>query len=413
MVLKFLFLVALNFYLTNLAIFCNIKNMYDYVSLNYIEEYDSKIITDAVKTAFSTLGAEKFFKPKMKVLVKVNLPVSVSPNLAKTTHPAVVRAVVDVLNSYNVKCILADSPMKDANNLDKLYFETGMLDVANNSNCELNHNLVATEFDFAQGVGTKSLYMLNILNEVDAIVNIGKVKIDENLGYLGATSNLFGLVAGEYKNLVLNRISTIKGFNNLIIDIAEMLNEKLVLNVLDGIVALEAGNTPRVLSCLAISENAFALDASVIDILGLPAENTFLQDAQIRGHIKLEHPYKLIAEKVEKFKLEDFGLYDLNRESEIHPNKRGEKSYFKNHQKRVSIKPKKCKGCAVCSKVCPTGAIMMKYDKNSELFAEIDYSKCIFCFKCKEICPYNVVDFKTPLGYKMIMKNLNDKNKEA
>ena len=30
----------------------------------------------------------------------------------------------------------------------------------------------------------------------------------------------------------------------------------------------------------------------------------------------------------------------------------------------------KCKGCSICSRVCPTKAIMMKYDKNGELFAQ-------------------------------------------
>lgn len=383
--------------------------MIDYVSLNYLEEYDVDKLKEVVKSAFLILGAEKAFKPKMKVLIKVNLPLSASPNLAKTTHPAVVRAMVDVLNSYGVKCILADSPLKDANNLDKVYFETGMLDVSNTANCELNHDLSANFVDIPDGLSIKSLYMLNLLNEVDAIVNIGKVKIDENLGYLGAASNLFGLVAGEYKNLVLNRLSTQRNFSNLLIDIFESLNKKLVLNVLDGIVALEAGQTPRVLSCLAVSENVFALDAAMIDILGLKKDNTFLLEAAQRGHIKLEHTYKLINEPIEKFQIEDFGLYEFNGESEIHTNKRTQKSYFKTHQNRTTISPNKCKGCSVCSKVCPTGAIMMKYDKNSELCAEIDYSKCIFCFKCKEVCPYKVVDFKTPLGYKMLMKNLKSK----
>ncbi len=384
--------------------------MSDFISLNYIEEYNYKIITEKLKNAFSTLGAEGFLKPKMKILVKVNIPYSVSPNLAKSTHPAVVRAVVDVLNMYGVKCILADWPLKDANDLDKIYFETGMLEVANYSNCELNHDLSNCKFEIPNGISTKALYMLNLINDVDGIVNIGKVKFDEKLGFLGSTANLFGLVAGEYKNLIVNRLSNLQGFNNLLIDIFETLNKKLLLNVLDGIVALEAGDTPRVLSCLGVGANSFSLDAAFIDILGLQRENTILREAAQRGHVKLEHPYRLLNEQIEKFKVADFALQNFNAETELH-NKRSQQKYFKSHQERAIIKPNKCKGCSVCSKICPTNAIMMKYDKNGELFAEIDYSKCVFCFKCKETCPYNVVEMKSPLGYKMLMKNLQTFNK--
>ena len=55
---------------------------------------------------------------------------------------------------------------------------------------------------------------------------------------------------------------------------------------------------------------------------------------------------------------------------------------------------------------------MMKYDKNGELFAEVDYKKCIFCNKCITACPYNVVEQKTPLAYKTMMKEIEKYNKE-
>lgn len=384
--------------------------MSDFVALNYVEEYDIKTIEQAVRTSFLNLNLQ--FKPKMKILVKVNIPNAVSKDNALTTNPAVVSAVVNVLNSFGAKCIVADSPYKNysADYLDQVYFETGMLEMANNSNCELNHNLKTFECQMPDGVRAKSLLMLDVLNQVDAIVNIGKVKMDEVFGYLGACSNLFGLLPGEYKTLVLNRLNCLADYNNLLIDIAQILKSKIFVNVLDGIVALEAGNSQRLLSCLAIGQDVFKLDAAMLKIIGIPFENSLLQQAEERGQINLKYPFKLLGEDVNKFKVEDFALYEFNNQTLINKNTRQQKAYFKTHQKRVSINPKKCKGCGVCARVCPTDAIMMKYDKNGELFANIDYEKCIFCFKCRAMCPYNVVDFKTPLSYKTMLKQIEKQN---
>ncbi len=380
--------------------------MNDFVALNYIEEYDVKKIEEALRASISLLNLEKVIKPKMKVLIKVNLPYEASPNQAITTNPAVVCALANVLTSMGVKCIVADSPFSSKNSLDSVYFQTGMLDAANRSNFSLNHDLSSSEIEIPSGTMAKSLLMLNVLDEVDAIVNVGKVKIDKRFGYLGAASNLLGLLPGEYKDLILNRLATLKDFNNLLIDIFTTIKSKLMFNVLDGIVAQEAGDSQRVLSCLAMSENLFALDAALINILSIPMENTILNQAAERELINLSHPYKTLNEEPAKFKVEDFALADFNNSTLVNKNARQQKSYFNSHQKRVVIKPKKCKGCGVCSKICPTGAIMMKYDKNGELFASVDYSKCIFCFKCKEACPYQVVDFHTPLGYKSLMREI-------
>ncbi len=385
--------------------------MSEFVTLNYIEEYDVSSIENTIRESFFALNLDKLIKPKMKILIKVNMPYPVGKDIALTTNPAVVAGVVNVLSSFGAKCVVADSPFKNFNTdyLDRVYVETGMLEMANTTKCELNHNLKVYEQPMPNGVKTKLLYLLDVINQVDAIVNIGKVKIDENLGYLGACTNFIGLMPGEYKTLALNRLKTLKDFNNLTIDLIEQLQDKLFFNVLDGIVAQEAGNSQRVLSCLAVSDNVFKLDAVMLKILNIDYENTILKQAEERKLINLKNPFKVIGEEIEKFKVEDFALFNFNNESELHKNSKS-KAYFKTHQKRVIIKPNKCKGCGVCSKICPTGAIMMKYDKNGELFADVDYNKCIFCFKCREMCPYKVVDLKIPLSYKTLINGIEKYN---
>lgn len=388
--------------------------MKNLVSLTYLDSYDNLKVKTAIETAFFNLKIDTIIKPNMKVLLKVCLPQSIQPDSAETSHPSIVRGVVDMINSLGAKCIIADSPYKtySLSHLDEVYFDTGMLEVANSSNCELNHNLKIFTINTPNGLKAKSITLLDVINEVDVIINLGKIKIDENLGYLGASANMFGLVPGEMKSLVLNRLNTIGDYNNYLIDIIDALKSKLIFNILDGVVAIEAGETQRMLSCIAMSENIFSLDASIINLLGLNYNNTIIKQASDRGFIDINFPFEIIGEKIDSFRIDDFALYDYDLNTSIHNNISKQKIYFNSHQQRPVIKPKTCKGCSVCSKICPTNAIMMKYDKNGELYADIDYKKCIFCNKCFLSCPYMVVKLKTPIGFKKLHKEINKYNDE-
>ena len=388
--------------------------MSNLVHLSYIDNYKTSKIEECLMSSFENLKISSVFKPKMKVLIKPCLPVSESQDKAKTTHPSIVRALVNILSKMGVKCIVADSPYKkySTTNLDQVYLNTGMLEVANLTSCELNHNLKTSKIETPNGVKAKSLTILDVVNEVDAIINVGKININENLGYSGVTSNLLGLVPGELKTIVLNRLNTLKDYHDYILDMYSALNKKVVLNVLDGIVALELGETQRMLYCLGVSENMLSLDASVCDILNIKHHTTLLKQANERGFIDIEKPYKLVGEELEKFKVEDFALKEFNQNSPINPNSGKKWQYFKANQQRVEIKPNKCKGCSACSRVCPTGAIKMKYDKNGELYASVDYSKCIFCFNCYRTCPYKVVEINTPAKYKTLKKDFDKYNLE-
>ena len=57
---------------------------------------------------------------------------------------------------------------------------------------------------------------------------------------------------------------------------------------------------------------------------------------------------------------------------------------------QVTIDPEKCKGCSLCSKNCPVGAI------HGELKSpfEIDQDKCIKCGVCIAKCPFKAIERK-------------------
>lgn len=378
------------------------------VSLEYLDDYNIDELKVAVEKGFENLNLRGFFKPKMNVLLKVCLPNDSSQDMAESTHPNVVRVFVDYLSKYEVNCIVADSPYgkHSLSYLDSVYLNSGMLEMANLTNCELNRDLSTTKIEIANGIMTKGVQILSVLNKVDAIINIGKLKIDDELGYLGASANIFGIIPADMKTLILNRISCLGDFNNYIIDLIEKLKEKVVLNVLDAVVSLEANKTQRMLNCLAMSECPYSIDGCMVEVLGLKKENTILKQASDRGLFDLNKTNKTIGEKCERFVVEDFSMNEFDNHTEI----KHKKNYFKSHQQRVVIDKKVCKGCKICSQICPTNAILMKCDNQGELYAEIDYKKCIFCKKCLTGCPYSVVKLKTPLAYKNMKKRLKKYN---
>ncbi len=58
--------------------------------------------------------------------------------------------------------------------------------------------------------------------------------------------------------------------------------------------------------------------------------------------------------------------------------------------RQYSIDPEKCKGCTLCSRKCPVGAISGSV-KEAHI---IDTSKCIKCGQCKEVCRFGAVEIR-------------------
>ena len=91
------------------------------VAIKKIDNYNLVNVENALTELFNAIGASKFFKPNLKVLVKINAGVDANPDLAQTTHPAVVQGLINIISKLGAKCIIADSPMKQ-------YSQTNQID---------------------------------------------------------------------------------------------------------------------------------------------------------------------------------------------------------------------------------------------------------------------------------------------
>lgn len=50
-----------------------------------------------------------------------------------------------------------------------------------------------------------------------------------------------------------------------------------------------------------------------------------------------------------------------------------------------------CIGCLLCTKTCPSGAILMKENKK----AKFNMDHCLFCGQCRDICPTEAIKFSS------------------
>lgn len=376
------------------------------VSFKICKQYNPASISTCLDEAFNTLGGlSQFIKPKMKVLIKPDLYKATSPNLAQTTHLAVVSAVAELVAKCGANCVIADSPEGDfsQSKLDAVYSKTEMLSASNDGNASLNTNDKIYIANNPNGVVSKQLYLIDAINEADVIINIGKFRCDKHLGLIGCTQNLFGLTAGKVKNLIQTKCYTQERFYNYILDTYCFLKSKIVLNILDGIVSYETNNTPRILNSLIVGTNPLSVDTLALKIINQSAESSsLLSIAEDRG---LYESFGLLGDDISSVILDDYN-YLVSRTNIRKGNTSHLHKVYLSQFKQVKIAPSECKGCKKCIDFCPVDAISMDGEH-----AIVDYHKCINCFKCVANCPYKVIKTKTPLKYKNIMENINKKIK--
>ena len=59
---------------------------------------------------------------------------------------------------------------------------------------------------------------------------------------------------------------------------------------------------------------------------------------------------------------------------------------------KLKFDPKKCIGCKLCMRDCPTNAIVINKTADNKFEACFDLSKCIYCAQCVDVCPKKALD---------------------
>ncbi len=409
------------------------------ISVKYVEDYAIDNVRSSVLSAINELGGiKKFVKPSDKVVIKANLCGAYSPDKAITTHPNVIRAIVEPILKIGAKCTLVDSSnvSYNDNKIDKVYEVTGMFDLALSTNIKLNKNFNFKTINF-DGKQTKSLNILSVIEEATVIINVSKLKTSIYTGITGCVENLMGCVPYPHQKQIKSLYTDLNRYTNYLIDLEEYLHNKIRLNLVDAIVGMEGegpiNGTPRILNRIVLGIDPYLTDLMSLSLIGYPIvkmplivasakRNKFpfytnlIEDIKTATNEKFENMnivqtnYNII-EKFSKLSevvapaTKDFNIVKVNSDTKTNSmNKISSKIYNSTHNCIPKINKSHCRGCSICYNICPTHAITIQRDEKDELYANIDYSKCIYCYKCVQACCYNVITAHQPFGYKKIYK---------
>lgn len=355
------------------------------VSVVGCDAYEIQTVRRAVTAALAPLGGMHcFVRPGMRVLLKPNLVNGAGLERAITTHPAVVRAVVEQVQEAGGTVLIGDSPGGPLTNGPRVYRKSQMSDVAQQTGA----SLVPFEEVVWKSLNGTDYFIARPVFEADLVINLPKLKTHILTLFTGAVKNLFGTIPGPRKKEAHCRALGVQDFSRLLADVLELV--PTALTIMDGVLGQEGNGpgvtgTPRHYGCLAASMDPVALDAVLAQALSYRAgEVLHLVQAGQRG-LGVSDPEAVRIEGERR--VLDFGPVSLPRA----------RFYFRvpswvsvrlhrviRMQPRLSVS--ECGGCGQCAEVCPPQAIAPGKPPHFDLEA------CIGCLCCAEVCPRGAIE---------------------
>ncbi len=372
------------------------------VSAYRCDNYDTDNVYNIVEKIVKSFGnINDIIKPNSKILIKLNLLSAYNPEQAITTHPEIVRAVINIIKKAGAVPVMGDSPGNLTKGIEHIWEKTGMLQLAKEENVELVNFEACGCIDVSvQHPTVKHIYITKAITDCDAIINIPKLKTHTFMGFTCGVKNFYGIIPGVRKAEYHKLAPTPKDFSLLLSEIYRMIREKLLFTIVDGVYGLE-GNGPslsgqkRNYGIIAGSQDTVMLDTFLLDKMGIKSRNNVLlkplKEKKL-GDTNLQNMI-YIGDDVSEFNFSKTKL-PVTKFLTLLP------SWFARFVTKYAgrlfwVKPNiiesKCVGCLQCMKSCPVKAIVKNKDKTKPV---IQKEKCIGCFCCHELCLHKAVEIK-------------------
>jgi uncharacterized protein (DUF362 family) len=239
------------------------------VSLIRASAYDPSLLRSSLESLLKPLGGiEKFVKPGDRVLLKPNLLTGNRPGKECLTRPEIAYCIAQLVQEAGGKPFLGDSPaFGSAKGVAR---NNGYLPLMEKLNIPIvefkgkRYDLVSNHFDH--------LRLSKEAMDADVVINLPKVKSHAQLTITLGVKNLFGCVPGKIKawwHMEAGKDAEL--FATMLIETARTIAPNLT--IIDGIIGHEgngpSGGEPRNLGVLGASDDVFALDQVLVDILNV------------------------------------------------------------------------------------------------------------------------------------------------
>jgi uncharacterized protein (DUF362 family)/NAD-dependent dihydropyrimidine dehydrogenase PreA subunit len=320
-----------------------------------------------------------------KVLIKPNVLRASDSKEGIATHPAVLRAVVERVESMGPAAIVVgDNPgMMSYGANEESFRQTGLLEAAKGYYQNIGNDSQRVDFNpaFMSAVSISRAVL-----EADIIISLPKFKTHGLTVITGAIKNSFGFLPGAQKAKLHKAAGGPEPFHDVIVDCFRLRVPDLF--IVDAVIGME-GNGPaspdlREIGLILASDNAVALDAVIARMMGLaPDRLRFLRRAKELGLGAYDPSTIEIIGELKQ--LAGFKVPQLGGEA-ILQNKAMQTFLYKRTLLRPQADPELCTGCATCVDQCPVSALSLHDD-----LPAVDPDACITCFCCQEICPEKAI----------------------
>jgi uncharacterized protein (DUF362 family)/NAD-dependent dihydropyrimidine dehydrogenase PreA subunit len=342
-------------------------------------------VHEAVERAFELFPLKLQGK---SVLLKPNVLRASEAKEGIVTHPAVLRAVVEKVETMKpASIVVGDNPgMVSYGANEESFRQTGLLEAAKGYYQNIGNDSQRVDFNPAF---MSTVSISRAVLEADVIISLPKFKTHGLTVITGAIKNSFGLLPGAQKAKLHRAAGGPGPFHDLIVDVFRLRVPDLF--IVDAVIGME-GNGPaspdlRAIGLILASNNAVALDGVIARMMGLePGRLRFLQKAQELGL----GSYDLNSIEIfgELKQLPGFKIPPLGGEAALH-NEAVRTMLYNKTLLRPQADPELCTGCATCVDQCPVSALSMDGD-----LPQVDVDACITCFCCQEICPEKAITLR-------------------
>jgi uncharacterized protein (DUF362 family)/Pyruvate/2-oxoacid:ferredoxin oxidoreductase delta subunit len=343
---------------------------------------------DTLKTTIYTMLTAGGVGPMARgqVLIKPNLLLAAKPEQAVTTHPRVVRAVVQFVRDHGGRPVIADSPA--VGSMSRIGRIGGYREAL--KDLDVPFQAFDTETIVDIGPPFREVPLARQALEADAVINLAKLKTHSQMTLTLGVKNTFGCVVGLKKPEWHMRAGLDKTlFARLIVQIHQAIAP--AFTVIDGILGMDGdgpgkAGRPVPLGLLIGSRSAFAADHAACDLIGMPPEGLpTLAAAETLG---IPHaPARITGDGPDRiaFRLPEAGPARFGPEW-LQP-------LLRRHLLRRPVADAdKCRLCGECWQYCPADAIQCRDDR-----LRFDYNRCIRCYCCIEVCPHGALISADPL----------------
>jgi uncharacterized protein (DUF362 family)/ferredoxin len=368
------------------------------VTVHRCPDYTSTNLSLAVGKILSDLEPLPFFKGA-RVLLKPNcLSAHHGPDQPINTRVEVVVAVGQYLRAHHqVTLLIADSGgMGSYGKSKRAYARMGLDRAAEQLGAELVNleELGLIELTNPTGKILTGFKATALLDRIDAVVNLPKLKTHILTGITGAIKNYLGFLPGSLKRAVHVTAPSGPFMAQALVDIMAGIKGKipLSLHIMDGIIAMEgAGPThgrPKETGWLLASTDPVALDYVAATIMGfIPSKVQTISEAAEAGlgtsdlscialqgaswqelpFPGFQHPFTRAREWIER----------------IVPSSLIGRAFDWVYEAKPKVRAELCQQCNLCIQACPAQAL-----KISEQGLQLNPKLCIECYCCLEHCPH-------------------------